>query len=186
MQAHAPASDSRLARFNASPLGKVYRGLIRFCDYVAALVLSIFAIFVTANVIGRFVFNKTFGATEELCTMLLLWLVTMGTVGLMERYGLFYAEVLLLFLKSEKVHKAIYVVNSLVLIGTFGIMAYTGAMWVYTTRNFELDYIYMHAYWFYGALPIWGVIMTIVVLKKLIFMENPDVTEIEAEIGSED
>jgi len=186
MQAHAPASDSSLARFNASPLGKAYRGMIRLCDAVAAIVLSIFALFVTANVIGRFVFNKTYGATEELCTMLLLWLVTMGTVGLMERYGLFYAEVLLMFLKSEKVHKAIFVFNSLVLIATFGIMAVTGAMWVYTTRSFELDYTYMHAYWFYGALPIWGVLMTIVVIKKLIFMQNPDVTEVEAEITSED
>jgi len=186
MQAHAPASDSRLAHFNASLLGKAYRGMIHLCDYIAAIVLSIFAIFVTANVIGRFVFNKTYGATEELCTMLLLWLVTMGTVGLMERYGLFYAEVLLVFLKSEKLHKAIFVFNSLVLIGTFGIMAYTGSMWVYTTRGFELDYTYMHAYWFYSALPIWGVIMMIVVIKKLIFMQNPDVTEIEAEIGSED
>jgi len=110
----------------------------------------------------------------------------MGTVGLMERYGLFYAEVLLMFLKSEKLHKAIFVFNSLVLIGTFGIMAYTGSMWVYTTRGFELDYTYMHAYWFYSALPIWGVIMMIVVIKKLIFMQNPDVTEVDAEIGSED
>ena len=186
MQAHAPASDSRLAHFNASLLGKAYRGMIHLCDYIAAIVLSIFAIFVTANVIGRFVFNKTYGATEELCTMLLLWLVTMGTVGLLERYGLFYAEVLLMFLKNEKLHKAIFVFNSLVLIGTFGIMAYTGAMWVWVTRGFELDYTYMHAYWFYAALPIWGVIMTIVVIKKLIFMQNPDVTEVDAEIGSED
>jgi TRAP-type C4-dicarboxylate transport system permease small subunit len=186
MQAHAIASDSRLARFNASPLGKAYIGMIKLCDAIAATVLSIFAVFVTTNVIGRFIFNKTFGWMEEVCTMLLLWMVTMGTVGLLERYGLFYAEVLLMFLKSEKLHKAIFVFNSLILIAIFGVMIHSGTMWVWVTRGFELDYTYMYAYWFYAALPIWGVIMMIVVIKKLIFMQNPDVTEVEAEIGSQD
>ena len=53
--------------------------------------------------------------------------------------------------------------------------------WVWQTRGFELDYMYVHAFWFYGALPTWGFIMTIVAVKKLIFMQIPDLSEFEAE-----
>lgn len=83
MQATASTThpESRLERFNASPLGKAYRGMILLCDTIASVMLAIFAIFVTVNVVGRFAFNKTYGATEELCTMMLLWLVTMGISG---------------------------------------------------------------------------------------------------------
>jgi len=173
--------NPRLERFDASPLGKAYYGMITVCDWVGGLILALFTVFVTVNVLGRFLFNTTFGATEELCTMLLLWMVSLGSVGPLERYTLFYAEVLLMYYPHLRFQQWLFVFNSLVTIGTFALLAGAASAWVWQTRGFELDYMYVHAFWFYGALPTWGFIMTIVAVKKLIFMQIPDLSEFEAE-----
>ena len=174
-------SNPALERFDASPLGKAYHGTITLCDWCGGIILAVFTVFVTVNVLGRFLFNTTYGATEELCTMLLLWMVSLGSVGPLERYTLFYAEVLLMYFPSLRFQRWLFAFNSLVTIATFGLMAVAASLWVWQTRGFELDYIYINAFWFYGALPIWGVLMTVVAIKKLIFMQIPDLSEFEAE-----
>lgn len=173
--------NPRLERFNASPAGKAYNGMITVCDWGGGIILAVFTVFVTANVIGRFGFNTTYGATEELCTMLLLWMVSLGSVGPLERYTLFYAEVLLMYFPNLRFQQWLFVFNSFVTVVMFVLMAVAASMWVYQTRNFELDYIYIPVYLFYSALPAWGIIMTIVAVKKLIFMQIPDLSEFEME-----
>ena len=101
---------------------------------------------------------------------MLLWLVTLGTVSLMDRWALFYAEVLLLFIKNTAIRKAIFVFNAVVLIVFFAIVLWT-----------EMDYAYMRKFWFYICMPTWGFLMLMVMIKKLIRMEDPDVTEVDAE-----
>jgi TRAP-type C4-dicarboxylate transport system permease small subunit len=158
-----------------------YRTMLRLCDFVAALALATEVSLITINVTGRFVFNHTFGWMDEFSQYTLLWLIVPGTVVLMDRYALFYAEVLLLFIKNQTVRKAIFVVNSVLMLAFFTIVFWTGLDYVRITWAFVLDYSEIPKYVFYSSLPVWGFLMLLVILKKLICMEDPDVTEIDPE-----
>jgi TRAP-type C4-dicarboxylate transport system permease small subunit len=99
----------------------------------------------------------------------------------MDRYGLFYAEVLLLFVKDPAIRKAIFAFNSVLLLAFFAIVFPTGIDYVRITWPFVLDYSEIPKFVFYISLPVWGLLMLIVILKKLVCMEDPDVTEIDQE-----
>ncbi len=162
-------------------LDVAYRTMLRICDFIAGLALAIEVTLITINVSGRFFFSHTFGWMNEFSQYTLLWLIVPGTVVLMDRYALFYAEVLLLFIENQKVRKALFVFNSILLLMFFAVVFWTGIDYVRITWTFELDYSDLRKYWFYSSMPIWGFLMLIVVLKKLICLENPDVTEVDAE-----
>lgn len=159
----------------------IYDGILKLTDTLAGTVLAAEVVLVTINVTGRFVFNHSWGWMDEVCQYMLLWLVTLGTVSLMDRWALFYAEVLLLFIKNTAVRKAIFVFNAVILIVFFAIVFWTGIDYVRATWSFEMDYAYMRKFWFYICMPTWGFLMLIVMIKKLIRMEDPDVTEVDAE-----
>lgn len=158
-----------------------YNTMLRLCDYIAALALATEVTLVTINVTGRFVFNHTFGWMDEFSQYTLLWLIVPGSVVLMDRYALFYAEVLLLFVKSVAFRKALFAFNCILMLAFFAIVFWTGIDYVKITWNFVLDYSEIRKYVFYVTLPLWGILMLIVILKKLICMEDPDVTEIDPE-----
>jgi len=162
-------------------LDRAYTYMLRLCDFVAALALATEVTLITINVTGRYFFNHTFGWMDEFSQYTLLWLIVPGTVVLMDRYALFYAEVLLLFIKDANLRKAIFVFNSVLMLAFFAIVFWTGIDYVKITWNFVLDYSEVRKYVFYVTLPVWGALMLIVVLKKLVCMEDPDVTEIDAE-----
>jgi TRAP-type transport system small permease protein len=162
-------------------LDVAYRTMLRICDYLAALALATEVTLITINVTGRFVFSHTFGWMNEFSQYTLLWLIVPGTVALMDRYALFYAEVLLLFIENQTLRKAIFVFNSILLLAFFAIVFWTGIDYVKITWTFELDYSDLRKYWFYSSMPVWGLLMLIVVLKKLVCLENPEVTEVDME-----
>jgi TRAP-type C4-dicarboxylate transport system permease small subunit len=155
--------------------------MLRLCDFVAGLALAIEATLITINVTGRFVFHHTFGWMDEFSAYTLLWLIVPGTVVLMDRYALFYAEVLLLFIKTPAIRKTIFVLNSLMMLAFFAVVFPTGVDYVRITWSFVLDYSEIPKFVFYSSLPVWGLMMLIVILKKLVCMEDPDVTEIDQE-----
>jgi TRAP-type C4-dicarboxylate transport system permease small subunit len=159
-------------------LDTLYGYMLRLCDFIAALALSIEVVLITINVTARFVFNYTFGWMDEFSQYTLLWLIVPGSVVLMDRYALFYAEVLLLFIKNSLFRKSIFVFNSILMLVFFAIVFWTGIDYVVITWTFEFDYSDVRKYVFYSAMPTWGLLMFIVVLKKLICMEDPDVTEV--------
>jgi TRAP-type C4-dicarboxylate transport system permease small subunit len=162
-------------------LGSAYDYMLRLCDLIAALALATEVVLITINVTARFVFNHTFGWMDEFSAYTLLWLIIPGTVVLMDRYGLFYAEVLLLFVKDPAIRKAIFAFNSVLLLAFFAIVFPTGIDYVRITWPFVLDYSEIPKFVFYISLPVWGLLMLIVILKKLVCMEDPDVTEIDQE-----
>ena len=162
-------------------LDVTYKWMLRICDYVAAFALAIQVALITTNVTGRFVFNHTFGWMDEFSQYTLLWLIVPGTVSLMDRYALFYAEVLLLFVENTVIRKTIFVFNCVLMLAFFAVVFWTGVDYVRITWTFELDYSDIPKYVFYLAMPIWGFLMMVVVLKKLVCMEDPDVTEIDPE-----
>ena len=162
-------------------LDTAYRAMLRICDIVAALALATEVTLVTINVTGRFVFNHTFGWMDEFSQYTLLWLIVPGSVVLMDRYALFYAEVLLLFVKNATVRKALFVFNCILMLIFFTIVFWTGIDYVRITWNFELDYSDIRKPVFYISMPVWGLLMLIVILKKLVCLEDPDVTEIDPE-----
>ena len=162
-------------------LDTAYRTMLRICDYVAATALAIEVVLITINVTGRYVFSNTFGWMNEFCQYMLLWLIVPGTVVLMDRYALFYAEVLLLFIQNKTVRRVLFVINSILMLVFFTIVFWTGIDYVKITWTFELDYSDLRKYYFYVAMPVWGLLMLIVVLKKLVCMEDPDVTEVDPE-----
>ena len=159
-------------------LDTLYTYMLRVCDFIAALALSIEVVLITINVTARFVFNHTFGWMDEFSQYTLLWLIVPGTVVLMDRYALFYAEVLLLFIENRLFRKTIFVFNAILMLTFFAIVFWTGIDYVKITWTFELDYSDIRKYVFYASMPVWGLLMFIVVLKKLVCMEDPDVTEI--------
>jgi TRAP-type C4-dicarboxylate transport system permease small subunit len=161
-----------------SGLDTTYHWMLRACDFIAALALSVEVILITTNVTGRFVFNHTFGWMDEFSQYTLLWLIVPGSVVLMERYALFYAEVLLLFIENRLFRKTIFVFNAILMLTFFAIVFWTGIDYVRITWTFELDYSDIRKYVFYSAMPTWGLLMFLVVLKKLLCMEDPEVTEI--------
>ena len=162
-------------------LDTAYRTMLRICDYIAAFALATEVVLITINVTGRYVFSHTFGWMNEFAQYTLLWLIVPGTVVLMDRYALFYAEVLLLFIQNQLVRRMLFVFNSILMLVFFAIVFWTGIDYVKITWTFELDYSDLQKYWFYVTMPIWGILMLIVVLKKLVCMENPDVTAIDPE-----
>lgn len=162
-------------------LNTAYKVMLRVCEFVAALALATEVVLVTTNVTGRFVFNHTFGWMDEFSQYTLLWLIVPGSVVLMDRYALFYAEVLLLFIKNTTFRKTIFAINSVLMLIFFTIVFWTGIDYVKITWTFELDYSDLRKYYFYISMPVWGFLMLIVVLKKFICMEDPDVTEIDPE-----
>lgn len=164
-----------------SAIDSTYTWMLRICDFVAAVALSVQVILVTTNVTGRFVFNYTFGWMDEFSQYTLLWLIVPGSVVLMDRYALFYAEVLLLFIENRTVRKAIFCVNAVLMLMFFAIVFWTGVDYVRITWTFELDYSDIRKYVFYSAMPVWGFLMFFVVLKKFICMEDPEVTAIDPE-----
>ncbi len=162
-------------------LDATYKAMLRLCDIVTALALATEVSLITINVTGRFVFNHTFGWMDEISQYTLLWLFVPGSVVLMDRYALFYAEVLLLFVKSTSIRKAIFVCNSILMLMFFAVVFWTGIDYVNITWTFELDYSDTPKYLFYLSMPTWGFLMVVVTLKKLVCMEDPDVTEIDPE-----
>lgn len=179
-------SDEKAGLFRSgyrmpTALDRAYRGMLWVCDYMAALALATEVTLITINVTGRYFFNHTFGWMDEFSQYTLLWLIVPGTVVLMDRYALFYAEVLLLFIKDVTIRKVIFVFNSLLMLIFFAVVFWTGIDYVKITWNFVLDYSEVRKHLFYVTLPLWGALMFIVVLKKLACMEDPDVTEIDAE-----
>jgi TRAP-type C4-dicarboxylate transport system permease small subunit len=162
-------------------LDTAYKWMLLLCDYVAALALAIQVTLITINVTGRFVFNHTFGWMDEFSQYTLLWLIVPGTVSLMDRYALFYAEVLLLFIENTVFRKSVFAFNCILMFVFFATVFWTGIDYVRITWTFELDYSDIPKYVFYLAMPIWGFLMMIVVLKIFLCMEDPDVTEIDPE-----
>jgi TRAP-type transport system small permease protein len=162
-------------------LDVAYRTMLRICDYVAGFALATEVVLITINVTGRFVFSHTFGWMNEFAQYTLLWLIVPGTVVLMDRYALFYAEVLLLFIENKTVRKLLFVFNSILLLVFFTIVFWTGIDYVKITWTFDLDYSELRKYWFYGSMPIWGILMLIVVLKRLVCLEDPEVTQVDLE-----
>jgi len=162
-------------------INTAYTYMLRVCDFVAALALSIQVVLVTTNVTGRFFFNHTFGWMDEFSQYTLLWLIVPGSVALMDRYALFYAEVLLLFIENHLVRRMIFIFNATLMLAFFAAVFWTGVDYVRITWTFELDYSDIRKYVFYSAMPTWGLLMFVVVLKKLMCMEDPEVTEIDPE-----
>jgi len=165
-----------------STLLSAYSILLRTCNVLVGLLLAIEMTLITINVSSRFAFSHTWGWMDEFCQYTLLWMVTLGSVTLMDRYALFYAEVLLLFIKSPAVRKAIFVVNCLMMLVFFAVVFWTGITYVRITWSFQLDYSDTPKYWFYSAMPTWGALMVIVLIKKLIGMEVPEVTEVDPDM----
>ena len=162
-------------------LDTAYTYMLRVCDLVAGISLATVVTLVTVNVTGRFVFNYTFGWMDEFSSYMLLWLIIPGSVVLMDRYALFYAEVLLLFIETPAIRKAIFAINCIVMLAFFALVFWTGIDYVKITWPFVLDYSEIRKYVFYVSMPLWGLLMLIVILKKLICMEDPDVTEVDPE-----
>ena len=162
-------------------MNAVYRSILRICDVVTATALAIEVVLITVNVSGRFFFNNTFGWMDEFAQYTLLWLFVPGSVVLMDRYALFYAEVLLLFIESVTIRRAIFVFNSLLMLAFFATVFWTGIEYVRITWTFVLDYSETPKFIFYGSMPVWGALMFMVILKSLVCMENPEVTEVDAE-----
>jgi len=160
-------------------LAFAYEKMLLLCDVIIALALATEVALVTINVSGRYFFNHTFGWMDEISQYTLLWLIVPGSVVLMDRYALFYAEVLLLFIENTAIRKTIFAVNSVLMAVFFAVVFWTGIDYVRITWTFELDYSNTPKYLFYISMPVWGILMLIVVLKKLVCMEDPDVTEID-------
>jgi TRAP-type C4-dicarboxylate transport system permease small subunit len=162
-------------------LNAIYRNILRLCDIVTATALAIEVVLITVNVSGRFFFNNTFGWMDEFAQYTLLWLFVPGSVVLMDRYALFYAEVLLLFIENVTIRRALFVFNSVLMLVFFAVVFWTGIEYVKITWTFVLDYSETPKFIFYGSMPVWGGLMFMVILKGLICMENPEVTEVDAE-----
>jgi TRAP-type C4-dicarboxylate transport system permease small subunit len=161
---------------------KCYAAMIWACDVLTGIMLAIETVLITVNVTARFAFSHSWGWMDEFCQYTLLWLMTFGTVRLMDRYGLFYTEVLLLYIKRVAIRKALFAFNSVVMLVFFAVVFWTGLDYVRFTWDFELDYSYIPKYWFYSCMPVWGGLMLIVLLKKLICMEIPDITEPDTDL----
>lgn len=159
----------------------LYKKMLLLCDIVTALALATEVVLITINVSGRFFFNHTFGWMDEISQYTLLWLFVPGSVVLMDRYALFYAEVLLLFIENTAIRKTFFVCNCILMLAFFAIVFWTGIDYVRITWTFELDYSDTPKYLFYLSMPTWGFLMMVVILKKLFCMEDPDVTEIDPE-----
>jgi len=164
-----------------SALDTVYRNILRLCDVVTAMALAIEVVLITVNVSGRFFFNHTFGWMDEFAQYTLLWLFVPGSVVLMDRYALFYAEVLLLFIENVTIRRVIFVLNSVLMLVFFAVVFWTGIDYVKITWTFVLDYSETPKFIFYGSMPVWGALMFMVILKSVVCMENPEVTEVDAE-----
>ena len=181
-------TDEASGRRPASPplraLRTAYWAMLRLCDAVIVVALALEAVLVSVNVVSRYFFTHTFGWMNEFAQYTLLWLFVPGSVVLLDRYGLFYAEVLLLFIKNAAVRKAIFAVNCLAMIAFFAAVFWTGIDYVKITWNFELDYSSVPKWVFYGSMPLWGAMMLIVVVKKLLGLEDPDLTQLDAEAGA--
>jgi TRAP-type C4-dicarboxylate transport system permease small subunit len=162
-------------------LDAIYRNILRICDILAATALAIEVVLITVNVSGRFFFNNTFGWMDEFAQYTLLWLFVPGSIVLMDRYALFYAEVLLLFIKNVTIRRTIFAFNSLLMLAFFAVVFWTGIEYVRITWTFVLDFSDTPKYIFYGSMPVWGGLMFMVVLKSLVCMKDPEVTEIDAE-----
>ena len=154
-----------------------YSAMLRTCDLLTGIILAVEVTLITINVTSRFAFNHSWGWMDEFCQYTLLWMLAFGTTSLMDRYSLFYTEVLLLFLENPKIRKLVFVFNSVLMLVFFAAVAWTGVTYVRITWSFNLDYSDIPKYWFYSAMPIWGILMLIVLTKKLIGMEEPEVTE---------
>lgn len=163
-------------------LHKAYRAVIRACEILTGVMLAVEMLLIAINVISRSAFNHTWGWMDEFCQYTLLWLVTFGTVALMDRYALFYAEVLLLFIKNVALRKAVFVLGAVTMLVFFAAVFWSGIDYVRITWSFTLDYSDIPKYWFYTSMPVWGALMCVVLVKKLIGMEHPDVTEADTDL----
>ena len=161
---------------------KIYTTMIRACEILTAIMLAVEMSLITVNVAARFFANHSWGWMDEFCQYTLLWLMTFGTVALLDRYALFYAEVLLILIKSPALRKTIFIVGMTTMLVFFTIVFWTGIEYVRITWSFNLDYSEIPKYWFYTCMPTWGALMFIVCVKKLIGVESPDVTEAETDL----
>jgi TRAP-type C4-dicarboxylate transport system permease small subunit len=165
-----------------STLLNAYSAALRACDILTGLMLAVEVTLITINVTSRFAFSHSWGWMDEICQYTLLWMVALGTVSLMDRYALFYTEVLLLFVESAVIRKVIFVCNSVAMLVFFGVVFWTGITYVRITWSFTLDYSDIPKYWFYSCMPVWGALMFIVLAKKLICMEEPEVTDVDTDL----
>ena len=142
--------------------------LTRGLEWLTAAVFAALVINVLWGVLTRYLFGDQARWSEELARLLMVWLVFLGAVLSLARQEHLGVDLLLLKLHPEVRPAALLCVHAAVLAFSAAVLAYGGLQ--LTLQRWEsgqtLPALGISKSWFYLAIPISGLFMSLVVVES--------------------
>ncbi|MGP9807628.1 TRAP transporter small permease [Halomonas sp. AOP12-C2-37] len=105
----------------------IFRWLTQVMEHVIATLLVALIISVSANVIGRAVFNRSLPWADELARMLFIWLIFIGAAAAFARYEHIAVDILVRKLKPRAAHM-LYLFQHVVITALMGVIIWGGCL----------------------------------------------------------
>ncbi|MCE8032232.1 TRAP transporter small permease [Billgrantia tianxiuensis] len=103
----------------------VFRWMTRLMEHLIATILVALIVSVSANVIGRSLFNRSLPWADELARMLFIWLIFVGAAAAFARYEHIAVDFLVRRLKPRAAY-LLYLLQHLIIAALMGIMVWGG------------------------------------------------------------
>ncbi len=144
---------------------RVNTALLLVCKYLVILLVAIIAEILIASVFFRYGLNNSLSWAEELSKYLMVWLTFLGAPIALRHFGHINIDLLISILPA-RVEQFMYLIVSLVVAFTMGIVLWKG--WVFTevgarqiASTFNLSMLYL-----YIAVPIGAALTILVALEQ--------------------
>ncbi|MGE4354568.1 MAG: TRAP transporter small permease [Oscillospiraceae bacterium] len=149
----------------------IYRGFY-ILRAVAALCLLTIVVIITAGIITRYLFDKPFTWTEELSTLLFIWLAFLGAAVVSAKRN----HVAVDFITEKfppSMRKAIYIVTSVLIMILLAIM-FIGSIILMPTMTHKTVALQIPRYYNYIPIMIASFYMLLVYIEDLIHFIRPE------------
>jgi len=149
----------------------------RLLDGLLGCAIFVMAVSMSWQVIGRYVFGRAPGWSEELCRFLMLWVAMLGSAAVLRRGGHLTVTALLDALPPTW-QAVLLALRDALMVAACGLLAWQG--WLFAELNGAQDSAAMEIpmTWPYAALPVGGaLIVLLVVLARVLrapFLAQPD------------
>ena len=149
----------------------IYRGFYLLRG-LAALCLLTIVISITAGIISRKIFNSPFTWTEELCTILFIWLSFLGAAVVCAKRG----HVAVDFITDKftpRLQKYVHIVINILTIILLGLM-FVGSIMLMPTMTHKTVALQIPRYWNYVPIFIGSLYMLLVYIEDIIKCIKPE------------
>ena len=145
------------------PLERWSQAIERLLDGLLGAGILVMAISMTWQVLGRYIFGRAPGWSEELCRFLMLWVTMLGSATVLRRGG-HLTVTALLDVVPVPARQAMLALRDALMVGACGLLAWQG--WLFAELNGAQDSAAMEIAmtWPYAAIPVGGALILLLVI----------------------